>query len=97
MYVAARGWLLAAAFALLAAAGLGTLLMLVGRRWFALVAVALGAVLMIEGLERGYDHLTPRQSGIEVAQKMKPYLRPGTRVYSVNHYDQTCRSTSGAP
>ncbi len=89
MYLAARGWLLAAALALLAAAGLGTLLLLLGRRWFALVAVALGAVLMIEGLERGYDHLTPRQSGIGVAQAMKPYLRPGTRVYSVNHYDQS--------
>lgn len=89
MYLGGRGWLLGAAFALLAAAMLGALLMRAALRWPALVVVALGAVLMIEGLERAYDHLTPRQSGVLVAAKMKPFLGPGTRIYSVNHYDQT--------
>ena len=31
----------------------------------------------------------PRQSGKAVAQAMKPWLKPSTRLYSVNHYDQT--------
>ncbi len=89
MYLAGRGWLLAAACAVFFAAVLGTLLLIGERRWLGLVVVALGSVLMIEGLERAYEHLTARQSGILVAERMKPYLAPGVRIYSVNHYDQS--------
>jgi 4-amino-4-deoxy-L-arabinose transferase-like glycosyltransferase len=89
MYTAARGWMLGGALALLAAAAVGTWLLRGERRWLALVTVALGSVLMIECVDRAYDKLTPRQSGILVAERMKPFLRPGTRLYSVNHYDQT--------
>jgi hypothetical protein len=40
-------------------------------------------------LENAYEELSPRQSGHVVAGKMMPFLEPGTRVYSVSHYDQT--------
>jgi 4-amino-4-deoxy-L-arabinose transferase-like glycosyltransferase len=89
MYVDAQPWAVAAAIILLAASAAATAILWRARRWAALVAMALATVLMLECLENGYRHLSPRQSGYEVAQKMKPYLNPGTRVYSVAHYDQS--------
>jgi len=55
----------------------------------ALVVVAIGVVLTIDCIEDAYEEFSPRQSGMIVAQKMKPYLSPSTRVYSVMHYEQT--------
>ncbi len=75
--------------ALLAGGIAGCLFLRRERRWPGLAAVALASLLLIYGIERGYEALTPRQSGWAVAQAMKPYLAPGTRLYSVNHYDQT--------
>ena len=46
-------------------------------------------MLLIECLENGYEHLSPRQSGLGVARKMQPLIKPATRLYSVAHYDQT--------
>jgi hypothetical protein len=45
--------------------------------------------MMIEGLEDAYEELAPRQSGLVVAEAMRPHLRAETRVYSVKMYDQT--------
>jgi hypothetical protein len=59
------------------------------RRGAAIVTNAFAAVLLVGCLEMGYGQLSPRQSGFDVAQKMKPYLTPATRVYSVRQYDQT--------
>jgi 4-amino-4-deoxy-L-arabinose transferase-like glycosyltransferase len=89
MYVAAQGWAVAAALILLAASVTATVLLRTDRRWLAIVTVAFASVLLIECLENGYEHLSPRQSGQAVAEKMKPLLKPGTRLYSVEHYDQT--------
>ena len=49
----------------------------------------LASLLVIECIENAYEELTPRQSGWAVAQAMQPWLAPGTRLYSVNHYEQT--------
>jgi len=89
LYLAARGWLLLASGALAAALALATLLLRGRLRWLALAVVALGSVLVFEGLQKGYEKLSPRQSGEVVAQAMEPWLHPSTRLYSVNHYDQT--------
>ena len=89
LYSAAKPWALAGCAALLAGGIAGALLLRAGRRWAGLAAVALASLLLIFGIERGYEALTPRQSGWAVAQAMKPYLAPRTRLYSVNHYDQT--------
>jgi len=64
-------------------------LLFMGRRWLALVTMAIGVVLMIDCLEDAYERLSPRQSGLAVAEKMRPLLGPDTRVYSVKTYDQT--------
>ena len=89
MYYAARPWLAGGAIALAAGCAAGTWLLARGRRWVALGVVALGAVLMIDGLEDAYERFSPRQSGLVVARAMEPWLKPGTRLYSVNHYEQS--------
>ena len=65
------------------------LLLYMGRRWLALVVAALGMVLTVDCIEDAYEHLSPRQSGMEVAARIKPLLTPRTRLYSVRIYDQT--------
>lgn len=89
LYVAAQPWAAAAAAVLIATSIVATLLLLRGRRWAALIGVALASVLMTGCLVNGYKQLTPRQSGYGVAEKMKPLVGPETRIYGVNHYDQT--------
>jgi 4-amino-4-deoxy-L-arabinose transferase-like glycosyltransferase len=89
MNLAALPWFVTAALLLIAGAVIGTMLLRRGRRWVAIAIVAIANVLVIECLENAYEAFSPRQSGYEVAEKMKPYLKPGTRIYSVNIYDQT--------
>ena len=89
MYTAAKPWAFGGAGVLFAGCAGAALLLARGRRWFALIAVALASLLLIDCIEDGYEQLSPRQSGERVAQAMKPWLTPGTRLYSVNHYDHT--------
>src|SRR5262249_12913856 len=89
MYYAARPWLVLGTLALGAGCAAGAWLLARGRRWVALGVVAMGSVLMIDGLEDAYERFSPRQSGLVVAEAMAPYLKPGTRLYSVNHYEQS--------
>jgi 4-amino-4-deoxy-L-arabinose transferase-like glycosyltransferase len=89
MYRAAKPWAYASVVTLLAGTLGGALLLRSKRRWLGLIAVALAGLLLIECIEEGYEKLSPRQSGKAVAQAMKPWLKPSTRLYSVNHYDQT--------
>jgi 4-amino-4-deoxy-L-arabinose transferase-like glycosyltransferase len=97
MNLAALPWFLTAATVLIAAGVAGTMLLRRGRRWVAVAVIALANVLMIECLLDAYAAFSPRQSGLEVAQKMKPYLTPETRIYSVNIYDQTVPFYIGRP
>jgi 4-amino-4-deoxy-L-arabinose transferase-like glycosyltransferase len=89
MYLAAQPWAVAAALVHLATCVAAVALLRMERRGAAIATIAFAAVLLMACLEMGYGQLSPRQSGFEVAQRMKPYLTPGTRVYSVRHYDQT--------
>ncbi len=89
LYAAAKPWAVAGTVALFAGGVAGAFLLRRERRWLGLAAVALGSLLLVVAIEAAYEALTPRQSGWEVAQAMKPYLQPATRLYSVNHYDQT--------
>ena len=89
LYLEARPWALGAAALLLVLGIVGPWLLWKGRRWTALVVVAMGSMLMIDCLEDAYELLAPRQSGLIVAEKMRPVITPATRVYSVHMYDQT--------
>jgi len=89
MYVEAMPWAVGAALVLLAGAIITTLLMLRRKRWPAVAVSAFAAILLIDCGEEAYEELTPRQSGIEVAAKMKSEMKAGSRLYSVGHYEQT--------
>ena len=89
LYLQARPWALGSAALLLVLGIVGPWLLWKGRRWTALVVVAMGSMMMIDCLEDAYELLAPRQSGLIVAQKMRPVITPATRVYSVHMYDQT--------
>jgi 4-amino-4-deoxy-L-arabinose transferase-like glycosyltransferase len=89
MYEGAMPWAVAAALILLAGAIVTTLLMLRGKRWPALAVAAFAAVLLIDCGEEAYEEITPRQSGVGVAEIMKAQMKPDSRLYSVGHYEQT--------
>ena len=89
MYVEARPWAVAAAVVFLAGVFATTALLLRRHRWHALTVAALATILVIDCGEEAYEELTPRQSGVEVAEKMKAYIGPNTRLYFVSHYEQT--------
>ena len=89
MYVEARPWAVTAAVVVLMGAVLTTFLLSMRRRWPALVVAAFASILLIDCGEEAYEQLTPRQSGVGVALKMKTESRPDSRLYSVGHYEQT--------
>jgi 4-amino-4-deoxy-L-arabinose transferase-like glycosyltransferase len=89
MYHEAQPWMFFAAVVLILALVGATLMLRRGRRWVAVVVLAIANVVVIECLEDAYEAFSPRQSGFAVAEKMRPYLGPQTRIYSVNIYDQT--------
>lgn len=89
LYESFRPWLIAAAAVLFAGTALSTELLRRGRKWAGIFALAIATVVFIDCVEDGYEELSPRQSGFDVATIMKPLLRPQTRIYSVRHYEQT--------
>jgi 4-amino-4-deoxy-L-arabinose transferase-like glycosyltransferase len=89
LYAEARPWALAAALVLLATALLASLTLWRGRRWYALVLAAIGTALVVDCVEDAFEVLAPRQSGMEVAQKMALHATARARLYSVKHYEQT--------
>ena len=89
LYEQAVFWGYFAALTICVTAIVGGMLLYKGHRMLAIVLIATGTVFSIDSLEDAYEVLSPRQSGQLVASKMKPWLTPDTRVYSVGHYDQT--------
>jgi 4-amino-4-deoxy-L-arabinose transferase-like glycosyltransferase len=89
MYVAGWPFAIGAALAFLAGSIAATVFLARGRRWSGLFAMTFATLVLMDCGDEFYEHLTPRQSGMEVAEKMKPLAGPGTRLFSVGHYEQT--------
>jgi 4-amino-4-deoxy-L-arabinose transferase-like glycosyltransferase len=89
LYAAASPWMLAAAAVLFATCVAAAVLLRRGRRSLGIVLVALGIVAMVDLLEEAYDRMAPRQSGLALADMLRPHVAPATRLYSVKIYDQT--------
>jgi 4-amino-4-deoxy-L-arabinose transferase-like glycosyltransferase len=89
MYAQAMPWAVAAAVVLLVGSIFTTLLLYRGKRWPALALAAFAAILLIDCGEEAYEEMTPRQSGVAVAEKMRSAARPDSRLYFVGHYEQT--------
>ena len=89
LYLEARPYALAGAAILLAIGVIAPLMLRRGRRWLAMIVVAIGTLVMVDCLEDAFEQMAPRQSGLAVAEKMRPLMSPATRLYSVRIYDQT--------
>ena len=89
LYADARPAAVAAGAALVAGAVWAARALRREARWEAMTAAALGTVVALGCLGMAYGTLTPRQSGRDVVQAMRPWLATGPRVYSVDYYDQT--------
>jgi 4-amino-4-deoxy-L-arabinose transferase-like glycosyltransferase len=89
LYAKYANWVVAAALVWL----IGTL---VSLRLFQLEFIRRGIItLTVTGLLAaqlvlsGYESLSPSNSSYHIAQKIKPYLKPGIPFYSIGMYDQT--------
>jgi hypothetical protein len=81
--------LMAAAAAIALVALVGFVLLRAQRRWIAIFVVAIGNMVAIELIERGYEKISPLQSGHAVAEAIRPKLTADTRLYAVQTYDQS--------
>jgi 4-amino-4-deoxy-L-arabinose transferase-like glycosyltransferase len=89
LFAAYMPWIAASMLLLAAALLAGLVLDSRGRRGAAVIVAGLGGLLSAQGLLTGHNALAPAQSAAEIAAKIRPWLKPGTPVYSVNFYDHT--------
>lgn len=82
-------WLMAAAAAIALGALIGFVFLRAGRRWAAILAITLGTMVGIEMIERGYEKISPLQSGHALAESIQKKSTPATRLYTVQTYDQS--------
>jgi 4-amino-4-deoxy-L-arabinose transferase-like glycosyltransferase len=59
------------------------------RKWTAVLALSVTVMIGIEFIERGYEKISPLQSGFGLAQSINKHVTPDTRLYSVKTYDQS--------
>lgn len=89
LYAAARPWVVAGFVLISVALASAAVLARRGRKWPAIAVIVAASMGFVDLVEDGYERLTPRQSGIAVAERIVPLLTPEARVYSVGYYDQT--------
>ncbi len=82
-------WVMIAAAAIAAGALLSFFLFRMHRKWTAVLALSVAVMIGIELIERGYEQISPLQSGYGLAQSVNKYVTPDTRLYSVKTYDQS--------
>jgi 4-amino-4-deoxy-L-arabinose transferase-like glycosyltransferase len=82
-------WMIAAAAAIALGALLAAALFRYGKRWGGLLVLTVGTMIGIELIERGYERISPLQSGYAVAEAIAPKLSAETRLYAVQTYDQS--------
>jgi 4-amino-4-deoxy-L-arabinose transferase-like glycosyltransferase len=89
LYAAARPWIVAGLVVLTVALAASALKLRAGRKRGALITMVAATLLFVDFVEDGYERLSPRQSGKQVAERIARELTPATRLYSVGIYDQT--------
>ncbi len=89
LYAAFAPWV-AGSMLLLAAGLIGAIwLDARGRRGAALIAAGLAGLAVTQGVVTGHDAFAPALSAANIADRIRPHLRPGMPFYSVNFYDHT--------
>ena len=82
-------WLLAAATALLAAAGVSAWLALRGRLKAATLALAFGSLVSLQAATSGHEALSPAYSAYHVADQIRDRLKPDVPFYMVDTFDHS--------
>jgi 4-amino-4-deoxy-L-arabinose transferase-like glycosyltransferase len=89
LYTQMSHWVVPATIAIALAALIAFALLRAGRKWSGVLVLSLGTVIAVEAFERGYEEISPLQSGAAVAAAIRPHLGPETRLYSVENYEQS--------
>lgn len=89
MYETMSLWVTGASLIIGLAALLAFFALRAERKWLGVLLVSLGTMIGVELIERGYEHISPLQSGAALAQSIKAKMEPDTRLYSVDNYDQS--------
>ena len=88
LYDAMSIWVIAAALVIATATLIAFFALRNHRKWLGVLFISMGTMIGVELIERGYEHISPLQSGANLAQAMQPHLTPETRLYAVETYDQ---------
>jgi 4-amino-4-deoxy-L-arabinose transferase-like glycosyltransferase len=89
LYEAMSAWAVAGALTIAAAALVAFFALRKDFKWFAVSIISLSVLIGIELFERGYEKISPLQSGYAVSQSIAKYLMPETRLYTIKTYDQS--------
>ena len=82
-------WVTMAALVIAASALIAFFALRNHRKWLGVIAISFGTMVGIELIERGYEKISPLQASASLAQSIRPYLTPETRLYSVENYEQS--------
>jgi 4-amino-4-deoxy-L-arabinose transferase-like glycosyltransferase len=82
-------WVIAAALVIAASTLIAFLALRSQRKWLGVLFMSIGTMIGVELIERGYEQISPLQSGANLAQSIRYFLRPETRLYAVEIYDQS--------
>ena len=89
LYTDMSVWVIGAALSIATAAMMSFGLLRAQRKWLGVVMLSVGTIIGMELIERGYEKLSPLQSSFALAETIKPYVKPDTRLYSVGNYEQS--------
>ena len=89
LYTDMSVWVIGAALSIATAAMMSFGLLRTQRKWLGVVMLSVGTIIGMELIERGYEKLSPLQSSFALAETIKPYVKPDTRLYSVGNYEQS--------
>ncbi len=89
LYQDMSGWVIVAALSIAVAAIVSFALLRAQRKWLGVLVLSVGTMIGMELIERGYERISPLQSGFALSESIKPHLKPDTRLYSVGNYEQS--------
>jgi 4-amino-4-deoxy-L-arabinose transferase-like glycosyltransferase len=81
-------WLMAAFGVLFIGVAQGLRLLTGENKMMGIAAVSLASLIAWQLAWMGYETQSPQQSTYDIAQKIRPHLKPETPIYNVNTYDQ---------
>lgn len=89
LYAEMSIWVMAGMLLMAAAVLIAFIALRTGRKWLGIIALSASTLATIGLINRGYETISPLQSGHAVAASISKQLAPDTRLYAVKIYDQS--------